>query len=379
MIEGPILVLGGAYLLVLALRAAAALVVLRRDAPTWVETASVTIVQPILSGDPALEATLKTNLDALGHLTFFWLVDEGDEEALRIAARLGASHPGVRLVVHRFPPPPEGVNPKTFKLAGVWPQIATEVAVVLDDDTVLSAADLDALIGGLGRGDLSTVLPHARPGGSGPSRLLGQFVENNAVLTYLAPLAVTEPLTINGMGWAVRVASWDRWGGWEPLLRQLTDDLAVATQVRQHGGKLVQTLAHAQVGTSLASWGSYFRQMHRWFLFASLLLVQESRGRRFVLTVLHGAPPLVLLGLLGVLTLGIGPSGAVVGAVVLLRAAILILVQWVCTGRVGYRPLLSELSEVLQSVHLVHSLVVRTITWRTRRYLVKRNDGFLVR
>lgn len=384
MIEGVVLGLGGLYLLILTLRAAGALVVRRGPVPRGTASPTITIVQPILSGDPALEATLKANLGALGHVAFLWAVDEADAEALRLSEELKAAHPEVSLTIHRFPPPPDGVNPKTFKLAGVWSQITTEVAVILDDDTILGAADLEVLVAGLDRGDLATVLPQARPGGSGPSRLLGQFVDNNAVLTYLAPLVVMEPLTINGMGWAVRTASWAHWGGWDPLLRHLTDDWAVAHQIRRGGGNLVQTLARARVGTTLPNWAAYFRQMHRWFFFARLLLVEEPLGRRLGLALVQGLPPLVLLALLVLsafeMAAGAGPGAFLVAGVVgLLRAGVLIALQGACTGRVGYRPGLSELSELLQTLHLGHALTVRTIRWRNRHYFVSRNDAFLAR
>lgn len=54
----------------------------------------LTVLQPILSGDPTLESCLEANLSAHGEGTaFLWLVDDDDAEAQRIAEKL--RRPGV--------------------------------------------------------------------------------------------------------------------------------------------------------------------------------------------------------------------------------------------------------------------------------------------
>jgi ceramide glucosyltransferase len=59
-----------------------------------------------------------------------------------------------------------------------------------------------------------------------------------------------------------------------------------------------------------------------------------------------------------------------------LRAVTLIVLQRRLTGRSRHAPVLSLVSELLQPLHMLHALISRRITWRTRRYLVRANDDF---
>ncbi len=58
--------------------------------------------------------------------------------------------------------------------------------VILDDDTILPPASLGALVAGLERAEVTTGLPRYYEDGRWPSRLLAQFVANNAATTYLS-------------------------------------------------------------------------------------------------------------------------------------------------------------------------------------------------
>jgi ceramide glucosyltransferase len=119
--------------------------------------------------------------------------------------------------------------------------------------------------------------------------------------------------------------------------------------------------------------------MHRWFLFALLLLRDQSPAWTLTITLLHGLPPLLLWTLL--ITVLITAPASIASATCLLcvlpiRAATLIAVQRTLTGRSRHSPVLSILSELFQPLHLLHALVTRRIVWRTRRYLVRANDDF---
>lgn len=47
-----------------------------------------TVVQPILSGDPRLESDLRANLQQTEAVEFYWLIDQSDIEAQRVADQM---------------------------------------------------------------------------------------------------------------------------------------------------------------------------------------------------------------------------------------------------------------------------------------------------
>lgn len=83
------------------------------------ELEAVTVIQPILSGDPALETVLASTVEQLHGAAFFWLIDEDDAEAARVTQCLQQRYPQQHIAVFSFPQAPEGVNPKLFKLEQV--------------------------------------------------------------------------------------------------------------------------------------------------------------------------------------------------------------------------------------------------------------------
>jgi ceramide glucosyltransferase len=368
------LIAAGAYLALLLLRTALALTYLRRFSPAeGVRMEEVSVLQPILSGDPGLEKALRDNVEALPRAAFLWLVDQDDDVGREVAARL--QRPDIRII--DLPPAPEGVNPKLFKLEAAWREARTPVLVVLDDDTRLPARSLDALVGALDHAELSTGLPHYRPGKTFAGKLLAQFVNDNAALTYLALPALRAPVTINGMGYAIRRETLERIGGFEPLLRHLTDDLAVARHVMRHGGKIRQTSAPLEVETGIADLGQYARQMHRWFLFALLLVRAQPPDVKLTIGLLQGVSPWLLWTAIVSLVAAPSPALGVGVAVVFgIRCGIISWLQARLTGRVRVNPALSLLSELLQPFHLLRAACCRNIRWRSRRYRVYDNDRF---
>ncbi|WP_161605464.1 glycosyltransferase [Pimelobacter simplex] len=350
-----------------ALRAAA-------KAPAAVEPADdaiakVVVVQPVLSGDPGLEDALRDNLLALDGARFVWLIDADDREAHRVVDRIG---PAPRLEVRVCEAAPDGINPKLAKLQPALDDCADdEILLVLDDDTRLPRTSLGALLGGLDRATLATGLPAYLPGGTVWARLVEQFVDNNAALTYL-PMA---PVTINGMCWAMRVADLRALGGFTPILRNLTDDLAVAGAVLGSGGTICQTASPQWITTTVPGPAPYVRLMHRWMLFANLLLRRQPPATVGAISVLHGVHP----NLLWVVLLGSLRSRRPLPLVAVLggRALLLRGLQRRIYGRPLHAPVLSLVSELVQPAHLGHGAVQRTIRWRTRTYRVRSDDDFV--
>jgi ceramide glucosyltransferase len=333
--------------------------------------AGVAVAQAILSGDPRLADALADNVRTLPDAHFLWLVDDDDPAGDATCRAVAASVSGARIDILVLPPAPAGSNPKLWKLEAAREAADAPAFLVLDDDTRMPAATLAALVHALERHDLATSLPVYRPGTTWPARLLAQFVANNAAMTYLPLVPWLSPITINGMAYVLRRSTLDAMGGLAPLFPHLTDDLAVAARVRAGGGTIFQSARTHEVETSVRDGRHYRQLMHRWFLFALLLLRAQPAGDRLLITLLHGLPPVLLWSvLLAAVWQPSASSVAALAVTLIARAAAIVSVQRAIGAPGRHAPLLSLVSELLQPLHLLHAAVWRRITWRTRRYRV---------
>jgi len=266
--------LGALYVFLLAAR----LALVRRNDNSG--TASTTIVQPILSGDPKLEATLAGNLQAHPKANFLWLIDDDDAEAQRIAAL----HPQLRVI--SGPGPRDGENPKLSKLERALPLVETERLIVLDDDTYLPPDSR------LPETPLATGLPVFTAKGSIYERLTGGFVNGNALLTYLPASRLGLQRTINGMIYSVDAAQLRALGGFAAAGHELTDDYAVARLYLRNGLAITQTTVPAHVAMTIQSFAHYAGVMRRWMIFASHYLRGNISPATIFWIVLPGLLPL---------------------------------------------------------------------------------------
>ena len=157
----------------------------------------------------------------------------------------------------------------------------------------------------------------------------------------------------------------------------LTDDLAVATRVRAQGGTIAQVAATHEVETTVRDLGHYRQLMHRWTLFALLLLRTQPVRVQALVTLVLGLPPVLLMLLVLRAWLVPSPVAWVMLGVVLILRSIVIVSLHRAVGTPGvHRAGASIASELWQPVHLVHALVSPVIVWRTRRYRVRANDDF---
>jgi len=344
--------------------------------PGWM--AQVSILQPILSGDPHLPQVLEDNLRAMADARFFWLIDDDDGVAQTITQALVHQYPAHHIQIRCLPKAPEGTNPKSFKLQAALAEVNTRVLLVLDDDARLSTTALEELICTLDQGDLVTALPCYREAIGLGGRLLAQFVNNNAALTYLPLLPFAGPISINGMCYALSTQRLRELGGFSTILTHLTDDLAMARLLLRHHFRLVQSIACVEVQTGIPDLSAYVRQMHRWFLFATLLLRTQSGQMKALIGLVQGLHPWLLWMLIAiVLSFPTQVTGLTLCLVLLIRSGVLCGLQKRLTAKVRHRPLLSVISELLQPLHFLHATLQRTIRWRTRVYRVRDNDDFV--
>lgn len=345
----------------------------KKSLPEEALSETITIVQPILSGDPLLEESLKHNLDVFStNVHFLWLVDENDAEGRRVSQALSDTYQQISIVL--CPDVPASINPKAYKLELALEHIQTQVFAVLDDDTLLSKASLSFAVHALHSADLVTGLPYYLPAKGFWSSLLSHFVNNNSLLTYLPLLNFAEPLSINGMFYVSTKKRLEALGGFKAVWHQLSDDFAVYTLFKQAGANIVQSPVPHAIRTTVTGLGHYAKMMHRWFLFAQFQIKQQSIGVSFSLLLLFGFPPL-LLWLICLLSFKSLLSLFGLTIVILLRHLTLrFLHKHFFTDPPAFSVPTSLLAELLQPFHMLHAAFSKTITWRSRQIRV-RSDG----
>ena len=255
---------------------------------------ALTLVQPILSGDPHLADTLRANatLDTSVAVRWKWLVDDTDLAGRRLTdallTELAATAPRARGRIDRIltPPAPEGVNPKTYKLRLAWERRTTAEANdffgVLDDDTQLLPGQLEKTAASLDddpRVGLAFGLPYYRSFDTPWSALVSTFVNRNSLWSYLPILSVMPPPTINGMFWLARPEAITALDGFRAVESFVCDDYAVARGVRAAGYGLRQTAVVHPLRTGVADARAYDRLITRWFIFPQVSLLRHEPAR----------------------------------------------------------------------------------------------------
>ncbi len=341
------------------------------------KTVHYTILQPILSGDPLLKKTLEKNLLEHPDAIFHWLVDLDDPEGKEICKDLQSLYKEASIQILTFPPCPDRTNPKLFKIHHARQSIRTDWVIVLDDDTFLPRKTARALICRSGFNGVVTGLPVYLHQGDFWSALLSQFPANQGAMTYLPPVPLGKAISINGMCYAISKKTLESMDFFRNQINHLTDDLAVAKAIKSAGLPILQLSEVQYIRTSLSGPVAYFRQMHRWFVFAILLIKEEKFSMKILILILQAVGPFLLM--LYPVILFLEPAWDLFLLAVfslLIRGTGLVLIQFALTRKIQFLPFLSVLSEMLQTVHMIHALISRQIIWRKRKYRVERNDRF---
>lgn len=367
----------GLYLFILVLKGGLTLLKpkLQKIEQTNVDFSQVTIVQPILSGDPTLEETLTYNLHAHPEVNFLWLIDDNDQEAQDLTKALKKDFVHINIKILSYRDCPDKVNPKVFKLNQGLKTVLTDYVIILDDDAMLQPETLQDLVVNLKENDLTTGLPIYKDNGNFWCKLMTQFVNNNSAMTYLPLLWIWKPVSINGMCYAMKLKTIQQLNYFDSILTYLADDLSLALVMKQKQMKLYQSRNYVLLQTNIQSYDRYKNLMHRWFLFAKLLLKNHSLKENIVISLLHGIPPLLLW-----MTVLYGLRDGhylLLPLVLVLRLGMIKLIQKSVFGKDDlYQYGISLLAELLQPVHLFHAFARNTIVWRTHVYRVESNEKF---
>jgi len=299
----------------------------RPDPPDADPPRLVSILQPILSGDPTLESCLAENLRmrTRHQIEFVWLIDEDDAEAAHICEFLMAAHPAADVILLGTPPPPDGASPKMCKLIAGARAARGDVLCCLDDDTVLPDFGLERCLPHLSRPGVGVAfgLPYYRHFGNLWSAAVSCFVNATSLLTYVPYTALIEPFTINGMFFAVRRDVLEAVGGFEGLEHTLADDFALARRFRGAGYTLAQTRLVHGIRTHVRDAAHYRALLHRWFTFPRESLLRHLSAREKSMLLAMGLVANVLpLALLAGVVLRPSPAAVATAATYLVVAQV---------------------------------------------------------
>lgn len=255
-----------------------------------------TVVQPILSGDPRLESDLRANLQQTEAVEFYWLIDQSDIEAQRVADQIcqEASF-AQRIRTFLIEDVPQGINPKSYKIEQVVEELTRPYLIVLDDDSVIDFSKMGELTAYLGQEVILTGIPYNQERSNFWSKLVAAFVNGNSFITYFTMAEVEANHSINGMFYILPVELAKGQKLFTAIKDYLCDDLAVADFLSSKGISIIQTRVTCNVRTTIKDAKQYLLQMKRWLLFSSIYLKEHLDWKLFSLIGLPSFLPLPTL------------------------------------------------------------------------------------
>ena len=333
-----------------------------------------TVVQPILSGDPRLESDLRANLQQTKTVEFYWLIDQSDTEAQRVANIICQDELfSQRIRIFLIEDVPQGINPKSYKIEQVVEDLTRPYLIVLDDDSVIDFSKMGELTAYLGQEVILTGIPYNQERSNFWSKLVAAFVNGNSLITYFTMAQVEANHSINGMFYILPVNLVKDQDLFTAIKDYLCDDLAVADFLSSKGVSIVQTRVTCNVRTTIKSATQYLLQMKRWLLFSSIYLKKHLDFKVFTLIGLTSFLPLPII----LLTLFLGWPYLLVALVLLLIKAIWMLLyrQSILMNQLHLDEVLYEVLNdfLLPWLFLYVLLTPPVINWRGRKIRV--TDG----
>lgn len=333
-----------------------------------------TVVQPILSGDPRLESDLRANLQQTKTVEFYWLIDQSDTEAQRVANKICQDELfDQRIRIFLIEDVPQGINPKSYKIEQVVEDLTRPYLIVLDDDSVIDFSKMGELTAYLGQEVILTGIPYNQERSNFWSKLVAAFVNGNSLITYFTMAQVEANHSINGMFYILPVNLVKDQDLFTAIKDYLCDDLAVADFLSSKGVSIVQTRVTCNVRTTIKSATQYLLQMKRWLLFSSIYLKKHLDFKVFTLIGLTSFLPLPII----LLTIFLGWPYLLVALVLLLIKAIWMLLyrQSILMNQLHLDEVLYEVLNdfLLPWLFLYVLLTPPVINWRGRKIRV--TDG----
>ncbi|SKB11288.1 Nucleoside-diphosphate-sugar epimerase [Planktothrix sp. PCC 11201] len=245
-----------------------------------VSSYQISILQPILSGDPTLWDCLGHNLalKTSHQLEFIWLIDQNDAPAEMGCRQLMETYADVQIKLISLPPSPNQISPKMFKLIEGVKQAKGNIIAVLDDDTMLPNQAFDQCLPYLEKPDIGVAfgLPYYINFSNFWSTLVSSVVNGNNLLTYIPYTYLINPFTINGMFFVIKKEVLEKVNGFAALDKFIVDDYAIAQHFRQRGYQLAQTPVCHGISTQIQDSTHYFNLITRWFIFPQASILKSS-------------------------------------------------------------------------------------------------------
>lgn len=257
----------------------------RPETQTGTKTETVTIVQPILSGDPTIWRVLADNLRFASSykIDYIWVIDDDDKlaqsECLRLLADYQKSTPNPRPVrIISLPLAPEGYSPKTFKVVEGFKTSAADILINLDDDTTLPDHALEIVVPILSKPTTGAVfaVPFYKSFGDTWSSFISSFVNGFSTWSYIPYTCLIRPFTINGMFFAVRRSVYDKVNGLYGLERDICDDYVFGQRLISHGYYLVQAPLLHPISIKVKDLRHCLDIIKRWFIFTNASVMTST-------------------------------------------------------------------------------------------------------
>ncbi|CAD5983251.1 Nucleoside-diphosphate-sugar epimerase [Planktothrix tepida] len=349
------------------------------------ETYTISILQPILSGDPTLWDCLSNNLALKTpyQLEFIWLIDENDPVAQAGCHQLIETYPDVKVKLISLPPSPNQISPKMFKLIAGLKEATGNIIAVLDDDTMLPNQAFDQCLAYLEKPEIGVAfgLPYYVNFSNFWSTLVSSVVNGNNLLTYIPYTYLINPFTINGMFFVIKREVLEKVDGFATLDKFIVDDYAIAQHFRKQGYQLAQTPVCHGISTQIQDSTHYFNLITRWFIFPQASILKSSSVQELIVFYLMAFLPTLFPFLVFLYTLFF-PSlyGLIYGLIYFgLNYALLsnFNQNYLRNATPKTHIIVLILVQILLPIHIIISLFLpRNINWRGHIMQLTEEGGF---
>lgn len=326
----------------------------------------ISIVQPLVSGDPQLPGFLRENVVKNPTTNFVWVTNKMDTEAQKITQALIDEFGSERLKLVLVGEPAAQTNDKVVKQnAGLT--YSQKYFFALDDDTFIDLNNLSIIADRLDEDAIFSGLPFYQAGKGFLTKMVTGFVNGNSITSYL-PMALTgKNYTANGMCYIIKSDILKNLDIFNRVMDRLCDEYEIAKILQDNKIDIVQTVVPCKVSTSIRNLSHYVTLMKRWMIFSRVYIKDNKNWRLLALIV---APSIFLLFTL---------------LIILFTKPILLplffIVHWAkaAINRLMRKKMVNSeeplsatgyemLAEYITPLHFVHSIISpNTILWRNRK------------